>query len=464
MKDTEAVHGDFTQGAMWRNITRIAMPMMVAQLVNIVYNLADRIFIDHMPDGGSLAITALGLSLPVLSLVMAFANLCGVGGAPLFAIARGEKNDEEARFILGNTFTLILMFGAVLTVVGLVFCRQILMLFGASADTIGYAYQYLFINLLGTPLVMIGLGLNPFINAQDFPKFGMISVAAGAVFNLILDPIFIFVLNWGIVGAAVSNLIGQAATCAWVLWFLRSKRADCRLEFKYMKLTGKRVFDICSLGITGFIMSATNSIVGVTNNSMLQVWGDDAYVGIMTVISSVREVVTMPLMGLVNGAQPVLSYNLGAKEYGRLRKGISFAIVAPMVYNVIVWGVLMLIPGIFVQLFNAQGDLLANGIPAMRIYFCCWIFMGLQMSTQPIFVALRRTKTSVFFSLLRKVILVVPLVLILPKVGFGVHGVFWAEAISALVGGTLAIITMYVTVMRPLKLREVGSLNEIHGD
>jgi putative efflux protein, MATE family len=458
MKAEETVHGDFTKGPMWRNIMRIAIPMMVAQLVNIIYNLADRIFIDRMPGGGSVTITALGLSLPVLSLVMAFANLCGVGGAPLFAIARGEKNEEEARHILGNTFTLILLLSAVLTAAGLILCKQILMLFGASQETIGPAYQYLFINLLGTPLVMIGLGMNPFINAQDFPKFGMISVAAGALFNLILDPIFIFVLGWGIVGAAVSNLIGQAASCIWVLWFLRSRKTECRLESKYMRLNGKRVLDICSLGMTGFIMSATNSIVGVTNNTMLQAWGGDMYVGIMTVIAAVREVVTLPLSGLVNGAQPVLSYNLGAKEYGRLRKGIAFAIIAPMIYNVVTWSLIMLTPGVFVRLFNAEGDLLANGIPAVRIYFSFWIFMGLQMSVQPVFVALRRTKTAVFFSMLRKVILVVPLVLILPGLGFGAHGVFWAEAISALVGGTLAMATMYVTVMRPLRRMEEGYL------
>jgi len=458
MKAEETVHGDFTKGPMWRNIMRIAIPMMVAQLVNIIYNLADRIFIDRMPGGGSVTITALGLSLPVLSLVMAFANLCGVGGAPLFAIARGEKNEEEARHILGNTFTLILLLSAVLTMAGLILCKQILMLFGASQETIGPAYQYLFINLLGTPLVMIGLGMNPFINAQDFPKFGMISVAAGALFNLILDPIFIFVLGWGIVGAAVSNLIGQAASCIWVLWFLRSGKTECRLESKYMRLSGKRVLDICSLGMTGFIMSATNSIVGVTNNTMLQAWGGDMYVGIMTVIAAVREVVTLPLSGLVNGAQPVLSYNLGAKEYGRLRKGIAFAIIAPMIYNVVTWSLIMLTPGVFVRLFNAEGDLLANGIPAVRIYFSFWIFMGLQMSVQPVFVALRRTKTAVFFSMLRKVILVVPLVLILPGLGFGAHGVFWAEAISALVGGTLAMATMYVTVMRPLRRMEEGYL------
>jgi len=458
MKAEETVHGDFTKGPMWRNIMRIAIPMMVAQLVNIIYNLADRIFIDRMPGGGSVTITALGLSLPVLSLVMAFANLCGVGGAPLFAIARGEKNEEEARHILGNTFTLILLLSAVLTTAGLILCKQILMLFGASQETIGPAYQYLFINLLGTPLVMIGLGMNPFINAQDFPKFGMISVAAGALFNLILDPIFIFVLGWGIVGAAVSNLIGQAASCIWVLWFLRSGKTECRLESKYMRLSGKRVLDICSLGMTGFIMSATNSIVGVTNNTMLQAWGGDMYVGIMTVIAAVREVVTLPLSGLVNGAQPVLSYNLGAKEYGRLRKGIAFAIIAPMIYNVVTWSLIMLTPGVFVRLFNAEGDLLANGIPAVRIYFSFWIFMGLQMSVQPVFVALRRTKTAVFFSMLRKVILVVPLVLILPGLGFGAHGVFWAEAISALVGGTLAMATMYVTVMRPLRRMEEGYL------
>ena len=458
MKAEETVHGDFTKGPMWRNIMRIAIPMMVAQLVNIIYNLADRIFIDRMPGGGSVTITALGLSLPVLSLVMAFANLCGVGGAPLFAIARGEKNEEEARHILGNTFTLILLLSAVLTTAGLILCKQILMLFGASQETIGPAYQYLFINLLGTPLVMIGLGMNPFINAQDFPKFGMISVAAGALFNLILDPIFIFVLGWGIVGAAVSNLIGQAASCIWVLWFLRSEKTECRLESKYMRLSGKRVLDICSLGMTGFIMSATNSIVGVTNNTMLQAWGGDMYVGIMTVIAAVREVVTLPLSGLVNGAQPVLSYNLGAKEYGRLRKGIAFAIIAPMIYNVVTWSLIMLTPGVFVRLFNAEGDLLANGIPAVRIYFSFWIFMGLQMSVQPVFVALRRTKTAVFFSMLRKVILVVPLVLILPGLGFGAHGVFWAEAISALVGGTLAMATMYVTVMRPLRRMEEGYL------
>ena len=458
MKNEEAVRGDFTKGPMWRNITRIAVPMMVAQLVNIIYNLVDRIFIDHMPGGGSLAISALGLSLPVIALVMAFANLCGVGGAPLFSIARGEKNEEEAHYILGNTFTLLLIFGAILTVLGLLFSRQILMLFGASADTIGFAHQYLFVYLMGTPMVLVGLGMNPFINAQDFPKFGMVSVAVGALCNLILDPLFIFVFHWGIVGAAVATVIGQTATCIWVLSFLRGRRTGYRLELKYMRLSGKRVRSICALGITGFIMSATNSIVGVTNNSMLQAWGGDMYVGIMTVISSVREVVTMPLMGLVNGAQPVLSYNFGAKKFSRLRKGIAFAIIAPMIFNVLIWALIMLIPGTFVQLFNAEGDLLSGGIPALRIYFSCWIFMGLQMSAQPVFVALRRTKTAVFFSLLRKVIIVVPLVLLLPGLGFGVHGVFWAEAISALVGGTLAMLTMYATVLRPMKWMEDGAL------
>lgn len=455
MKTSPSTHGDFTQGPMWRNITRIAVPMMVAQLVNILYNLVDRMFVGRIPAAGSLALTGLGLSIPVISLVMAFANLCGVGGAPLFSIARGEKNEEEARHIMGNTFVLLLIFSAALMVVGLTLCKPMLMLFGASAETLPYAYDYLFIYLWGTPFVMLTLGLNPFINAQDYSKYGMLTVTLGAVVNLALDPLFIFVFHWGVKGAAAATVISQAASCIWVLQFLTRGKADYKLERRYMKLKAKRIGNICALGVTGFIMSATNSIVGVTNNSVLQTWGGDLYVGVMTVIGSLREVFTMALNGFVNGVQPVLSYNLGAKAFGRIRKGINFAILAPLVYNTVVWLAIMLAPGFFIRIFNNEADLIVAGIPAIRIYFSCWLFMGLQMSTQPIFVALRRTKTSVFFSLLRKVILVVPLVLILPGAGFGVHGVFLAEPVSAVIGGVSSILVMYFSVLKPLRQMEL---------
>ena len=433
---------------MARNIVYMAVPMTVAQLINILYNVVDRMYLGRLP--GHLALTGLGLCLPIISILMGFANLCGMGGSPLCSICRGRGENEEAEQIMGNSFSLLLLFGAALTVLCLIFRRPILYLFGASDVTFPYANDYLTIYILGTPFVMISLGMNPFINAQGFSRMGMITVAVGAVVNIVLDPIFIFLLDMGVKGAALATVISQACSALWVLKFLTGKKAILKLRLSALRLKAERVRRILSLGTSRFVMSMTNSLAQVLCNASLEAYSGDLYVGVMTVINSIREIITMPVQGITNGCQPVLGYNYGAGQYQRVRQGIRFTTVLTVVYSVAVWAVVMLLPEPLIRIFNNEPDLIAAGIPAFRIYFATFFFMSFQFIGQSVFVGLGRSKNAIFFSLLRKAFIVAPLTLILPAVGFGADGVFLAEPISNVLGGLACILTMYFTVYRRL--------------
>lgn len=440
---------DFTRGSIPRNIMTLALPMTAAQLINILYNVVDRMYIGRIQDTGRLALTGLGLCLPIISILIGFANLCGMGGAPLCSIHRGRGELKEAEDVMGNSFTLLLLFGGTLTALCLLFRRPILYLFGASDVTFPYANDYLTIYLLGTLFVMVGLGMNPFINSQGFGRVGMMTVALGAVVNLVLDPVFIFGLGMGVKGAALATVIAQGCSAVWVLKFLTGPRAILKLRPACLPLSPLRVRRILGLGSSGFMMAMTNSLVQVLCNATLFRYGGDLYVGVMTVINSVREVITMPINGLTNGSQPVLGYNYGAKAYDRVRQGIRFATVVTLIYSIVVWSATMLLPGLLIRVFNDDAELLTAGVPAMRLYFATFFFMAFQMAGQTTFVALGRSKKAVFFSLLRKAIIVAPLTLWLP-IYLGTDGVFLAEPISNVIGGLACWLTMYATVYRPL--------------
>ena len=450
-----AATNDFTQGSVPGNILRIALPLTLAQLVNLLYSIVDRIYLGRIPEVGRTALTGVGVCLPVISIVLAFANLCSSGGAPLCSIHRGKGEEEEARQIMGNAFTLLLLFGAALTAVGLVFHEPLLYLFGASDITFPYARDYLVIYLTGTMFVMISLGMNPFINAQGFARTGMFTVILGAVLNLVLDPVLIFGLHMGVRGAAVATVISQGCSAAWVLLFLTGSRTVLRLTFASMRLAAGRVGKILSLGLSGFFMAVTNSLVQILCNASLQFYGGDLYVSVMTVINSVREVISVPVSGLTQGCQPVLGFNYGAGEYGRVRRGIRFTATLVVLVAVTLWAVAMLFPETLIRIFNDDEELLTAGVSAFRIYFATFFGMAFMFAGQSTFVALGRAKHSIFFSLLRKVGIVAPLTLILPGVfGMGVNGVFLAEPISNVVGGAASFTTMLICVYRPLKRRE----------
>lgn len=445
---------DFSHGSVYRNILEVAVPMTFAQLLNLLYNIVDRMYIGRIPEVGTLALTGVGLCFPIITLITAFTYLFGNGGAPLCAMERGRGNDEEAEKLMGNTFTMLLITGVILMVIGFVFYKPILYLFGASDVTFPYAGEYITVYLFGTLFVMISLGMNPFINSQGFGNMGMLTVLLGAVMNIVLDPLFIFVFGMGVRGAAVATVLSQFISAAWVLRFLTGKRAVLHLKKEAMKIQWRRVRNIMALGVSGFIMAFTNSLVQIICNATLQVYGGDLYVGIMTVLNSVREIFTMPVMGLTNGASPVMSYNYGERAYGRVKKAIGFITVVCAAYTLVAWGILQVIPEFFIHLFNSEPELVSKGVPALHIYFFGFVFMALQFSGQSVFVALGKARKATFFSLFRKVIIVVPLTILLPMLdSLGVDGVFWAEPISNLLGGCACFFTMLLTVLPELKNR-----------
>ena len=443
---------DFSKGSVISNILKLALPMTLAQLINVLYNIVDRVYIGMIPENATLSLTGLGLCLPIISMVIAFANLFGMGGAPLCSIERGRGNKKEAEAIMGNAFVMMVAVGILLTILGLIFKRPMLYLFGASDATISYADSYITIYLLGNIFVMTGLGMNSFINSQGFGTVGMMTVLLGAITNIILDPIFIFVFHMGVRGAALATILSQCLPAIWILTFLTGKRAILKLRPSAMKLEGGRILRIVGLGMSGFTMAITNSSVQVMYNAMLQRFGGDLYVGIMTVINSVREVISMPVNGMTNSSQPVMGFNYGAGEYGRVRKSIVFVSVACIIYTVIMWLFVHECPEFFIRIFNREGELVEAGIPAMRVYFFGFFMMSLQFSGQAVFVGLGKSKKAVFFSIFRKVIIVIPLILMLPTVfGLGTTGILMAEPISNFIGGVACFGTMLFTVWPELK-------------
>ena len=446
---------DFSKGPVWRRIVAQAIPLTVAQLVQLLYNVVDRIYIGHLNGTDGLALTGIGLSFPIILLINAFTNLYGTGGTPLFSMARGAKEPERAERILGNVFGLLLCTSLVLMSAAFIFRRPLLYLFGASDESYSYANAYLSIYLFGTPFAMMITGLNGFINAQGFPKFGMMTTLLGAVMNLILDPIFIFHFNMGVSGAALATVISQFVSAMWVLRFLTGKRALLRIRLSKIRISWPMTKEIITLGTAGFIMQGTNALVQIACNSTLSAFGGDLYIGLMSVIMSVREVLSLPVNGLTSGSQPVLGFNYGAKEYDRVKQAIRFISIAGTVYTVVMWAVVLMIPHLMISLFTNDQAMIAAGPEMLRIYFFGFSFMVFQFSGQTSFQALGCAKQAIFFSLLRKAIIVVPLTLILPHLGFGVRGVFLAEPISNIIGGLACFLTMWTTVYRKLGKEEI---------
>ena len=442
---------DFSKGPVWKCIAMQAAPLMVAQLVQLLYNIVDRIYLGHLGDGNSLALTGVGLVFPIVTLITAFSSLFGTGGVPLFSIARGAGNDEKAKKIMGNSFALLLVSAVILTVLGYLFSKPVLFAFGAGEESYVYAKQYLRIYLAGTLFSMISAGMNSYINAQGFPRLGMMSVVVGAVTNIILDPVFIFWLDMGVSGAAFATVISQCLSALWVLRFLFGKKAEITLSAGTVRISGEITKDIYKLGTSNFVMAGTNCLVQVVCNSTLQTYGGDIFIGVMTVTNSVREIFSLPVNGLAGGAQPVISFNYGAKAYNRVREAIKINAVIGVIYTMLSWLLVLMMPKFWFRIFSDDMQLMEYGVQLLRIYFFGFVFMALQFAGQTAFQALGDAKHAIFFSLLRKAFIVVPLTLLLPAMGFGVKGVFLAEPISNIIGGLACYITMRLTVLRKLR-------------
>lgn len=441
---------DFSQGKVWQRIIYQAIPLMLAQLVQLLYNVVDRVYIGHLPGADSLALTGIGLAFPLTTLIAAFTYLFGTGGTPLFSIARGAQEEERAEKILGNTFSLLLGTSLIMLVLCYIFRRPVLYLFGASDASYVYADTYLRIYLFGTSFSMISTGLNGFINAQGFPRMGMVTTLIGALLNLILDPIFIFRLDMGVSGAALATVLSQMVSCVWVLRFLTGKRAILTLKRRNLRVDWMLAKQIATLGMSGFIMQGTNCLVQVVCNATLKVFGGDLYVGIMTVINSVREILSLPVSGLTSGAQPVLGYNYGAKLYERVRQGIRFTAAIGIIYTLLAWMMVLHLPHLLLSIFIDDTAMLTAGESALKLYFFGFFFMAFQFTGQSAFTALGYSRQAIFFSLFRKAVIVAPLTILLPRIGLGVDGVFLAEPISNAVGGLACFVTMYFVLYRKL--------------
>ncbi len=398
-----------------RLLFKLAVPSVIAQLVNLLYNMVDRIYIGHMADVGSLALTGVGVCMPVIMLVSAFACLVGMGGAPQVSICMGRKEHDKAEKIMGNCFTFLVTISVVLTVLLYIFGERLLLIFGASQNTIGYAVDYMKIYVLGTIFVQLALGMNMFITCQGFTKVSMLSVIIGAVMNIVLDPILIFGLNMGVKGAALATIISQAVSAVWVIAFLSGKKTGIKLKKKYFKIDFKVLLPCLALGVSPFIMQATESVISVCFNSSLLKYGGDVAVGAMTILSTVMQFSMLPLQGLTQGAQPITSYNYGAGNSSRVKESFTLLLKVCLCYSMGLWILIMLFPGTFVMMFNSEPELVSYASWAMRIYFAVSGIFGIQIACQQTFIAIGNAKTSLFLAVLRKIILLIPLIYILPN-------------------------------------------------
>ena len=428
-----------------RLIFQMAVPTVCAQLVQLLYNVVDRVYVGRIPGEGSLALAGLGVTFPVTILVAAFAMMVGIGGAARMAIAMGRKDQNMAEQLLGNSVTLVVIFSVMLTSVFWFTKDSILMAFGASEQTLPYASSYLAIYLLGTLFVQVSMGLNFFITNQGFAKTSMATTMIGCLLNIVLDPIFIFVFGMGVQGAALATILSQGVSAAWVFGFFFSKYSKLRLRAKNLRLSGKVVGAILSLGISAFIMQATECLIQLTFNRGMQTYGNDMYVALMSILFSLMQMVFLPIHGLGQGAQPIMSYNYGAGNMERVKRTANLLIRICLVFTLIAVGIVELFPGVFLRIFTPDMALLELGKTPLRIYMFGMLVFGIQSACQQVFLALGQTKCSMFLALLRKVILLVPLALILPHIGgLGVWGLFWAEPLSDLLSvTTTAVLYLY---------------------
>ena len=448
---------DFENGTVTGNILEAALPMLVAQILNLLYNIVDRIYIARIPEVGTAALGAVGLCFPLIVIITAFANLFGNGGAPLFAIQRGQKDERKAVAIMDTSFTMVCASAIVLMVIGFLFARPILILFGASDNSLVYALPFMMIYLLGTLPSMVAVGMNPFINAQGYSLIGMCSVAVGAGANLLLDPLFIFGLEFGVRGAAIATVLSQCLSAIFVFYFLTKKS-----ELKVRLLKKNEIAacidyakNIISLGMAGFIMQLTNSLVTICCNNVLSVTGGDIYISVMTIVSSVRQLVETPIHAMSEGSSPILSYNYGARRPARVRKAGMVMGAMILAYSAVIWSIIILEPRPLIRIFSSDAQLTKDAVPALNQYFAAFIFMDLQYMGQTVFKSLNKKKQAIFFSLLRKVFIVVPLTYLMPyALHMGTDGVFLAEPVSNVIGGALCFVTMLITVLPELKRME----------
>ena len=414
-----------------RLLVRLAIPTVLAQLINMLYNIVDRIYIGHIADVGNLALTGLGVCMPVILLISAFSALIGYGGSPLASISLGKGDRDHAEHILGNSATMILLLGFILTLLFQLFAEPLLRFFGGSDATLPFALPYLRIYVIGTLPVMISLGLNSFITSQGFARTGMLTVLIGAVLNISLDPLFIFVFRMGVRGAAYATVFSQCVSALFVLFFLLGKKTTLRLQRKHLRLSAKIVLPMLALGVSPFIMQSTESLLNIAFNTSLRTYGGDLAVGCMTIFSSIMMLLTLPLMGLAQGAQPIVSYNYGAGNTDRVRRAVRLLIAVSVTYSTLFWLAVQLFPGSFIRLFNDDPSLVEMATWALRIYMGAGFLMSLQFSCQQTFLALGQAKTSLILALLRKIILLIPLIYILPRiVSDPLFAVFLAEPVA----------------------------------
>ncbi len=429
---------DMGTGSIPKLMLNLAIPAVVAQLINMLYNIVDRIYIGHIPDAGASALTGVGLFLPILMMINAFAMLAGSGGAPRAAIAMGRNDHENAQKILGNCFSVLLIFTALLTILFYIFAPQMLRLFGASDVTLPYALSYSRIYILGTVFVMIVMGLNPFITTQGFAKISMITTVVGAICNIILDPILIFGLGMGVQGAAVATVISQAVSAVWVLRFLTGPKSLIRLSLSSMKLVPEVILPCLALGISTFVMLSTESILNISFNSSLSRYGGDIAVGAMTIISSCCQLVMLPLQGICQGGQPIMSFNFGAGKKDRVKQAFRCQFSACVCFTVLMWILLMVFPQVFAGIFSSDSALVDYTVWTMRIYMAGIFSTGVQIACQQTFMALGQAKISLLMACLRKLVLLIPLIFILPHIlPNQVFGVFLAEPVSDIVAATV---------------------------
>ena len=446
MKRNEADLGNQSVG---RLLFRLALPAITAQLINVLYNIVDRMYIGHIPVTGTDALTGVGVTMPAIMAISAFAALVSMGGAPRASIMMGRGDNGQAERVLGNCTTMLVIMASVLTAVFLIFGRQILMVFGASGNTIGYAWDYMQIYAVGTVFVQLALGLNAFISAQGYAKTSMFTVLIGAVCNIILDPIFSFAFDMGVRGAALATIISQAVSSIWVLKFLTSKKSLLTIRRENLRLCAGIILPCLALGVSPFIMQFTESVLFVCFNSSLLKYGGDIAVGSMTILASVMQFSMLPLQGLTQGAQPIISFNYGAMKAERVKKAFRILLFSCLIYSAALWSVSMFAPRVFASMFTNDSKLIEYSVWAIRIYMASSLLFGAQIACQQAFIALGNAKASIFLALLRKVILLIPLIFILPAfVSDKVMGVFLAEPIADFTAVCVTTVTFLVSFRR----------------
>lgn len=439
------VSQDLGSGSIKKLLLQMAVPAVVAQVINLLYNVVDRIYIGHIPEIGASALTGVGLFMPLLMFINAFAMLCGSGGAPRAAIAMGQKDNETAEKIVANCFTLLLGFAVMLTVGFYAGAPALLKMFGASDVTLPYALDYARIYILGSVFVLIVMGMNPFITTQGFAKISMMTTVIGAIINIVLDPIFIFLLEMGVKGAALATVLSQAVGAIWILKFLSGNQTKLRLKRENMKLVPKIILPCLGLGISTFVMLSTESLLSISFTSSLSRYGGDIAVGAMTIITSVSQLVTLPLQGICQGGQPIMSYNYGAGKKERVKEAFFTQFGVCITFTVIFWIALMFVPQIFAGMFTSDKTLVEYTQWAMRIYMAGIFSVGFQICCQQSFMALGQAKISLLMACLRKLILLIPLIFILPHILENkVFAVFLAEPISDIIAATVTT-TMFLT-------------------